>query len=423
MATFPIERDDQRAILVANVLMIAVPVIAVLLRLLSRRIAKRALNISDYLMVAAVVCFADPFSSPLALCVSASLSSLSITGVVRCGLGYDHMANIMKSYGPEPITLLLKLLIGLQFTWVISLSLCKISILLLYRKLFPTPLIHWASLTTSALIVAWAIATIMAGCLICQPISKNWDLFMTGGHCGDQVLSFTVTGVINHITDVMVLVLPLPNLYKLQVPIQQRIVLVGVFSLGFLTCAVSAVRIHYLSSMDYTDLTFSMKYPNIFSGLEPSAAITLACIPLLRPLFRWSGGYSPTGTALDPKSSSSSSSKNSGSSHTKKAVSGSNPLKRPKNKNKNKKNDDEDEYGSSQVRLRPDNVKHTVSATSHPRHGGGGGSDGGSSLAAESFIENEEENKTEDGGRQRNENHHPDRPVITVRQQWDVTKQ
>lgn len=56
MATFPIKRDDQRAILAANILMIAVPVVAVSLRLLSRRIAKRAFDISDYLMVAAVVC-------------------------------------------------------------------------------------------------------------------------------------------------------------------------------------------------------------------------------------------------------------------------------------------------------------------------------------------------------------------------------
>lgn len=57
---------------------------------------------------------------------------------------------------------------------------------------------------------------------------------MTDGYCGDQVLSFTITGVINLITDVMVLVLPLRNLYKLQVPTRQRVVLVGVFSLGFL---------------------------------------------------------------------------------------------------------------------------------------------------------------------------------------------
>ncbi|KAK8033663.1 hypothetical protein PG991_003061 [Apiospora marii] len=403
MATFPIERDDQRAILAANVLMIAVPVVAVSLRLLSRRIAKRAFDISDYLMVAAVG-------------VSASLSSISITGVLHCGLGYDHMMNIIKDYGPGPITLLLKLLIGLQFTWVISLSLCKISILILYRRLFPTPLIHWASLATSALIASWAIATIVAGCLICQPISKNWDLNMTGGHCGDQVLSFTVTGVINLITDVMVLVLPLRHLYKLQVPTQQRVVLVGVFSLGFLTCAVSAVRIHYLKSMDYTDLTFSMKYPNIFSGLEPSAAITLACIPLLRPLFRWTGGYSSTGTALhhEPKSSSTKHSENS--HRTKDGVSDNVALERFDTHN----NGGED--GSSQRRLRPEDVRHTAMATGHPRHGG---SDGGSSLVAESLVEEEdgEEKGEEDGVQRRSGNHRLDRPGIMVRQQWDVTKQ
>ncbi|KAK7926763.1 hypothetical protein PG985_003761 [Apiospora marii] len=379
MATFPIERDDQRAILAANVLMIAVPVVAVSLRLLSRRIAKRAFDISDYLMVAAVVCkLCPPFL------VDALLAS------------HDEIKD--------------------QFTWVISLSLCKISILILYRRLFPTPLIHWASLATSALIASWAIATIVAGCLICQPISKNWDLNMTGGHCGDQVLSFTVTGVINLITDVMVLVLPLRHLYKLQVPTQQRVVLVGVFSLGFLTCAVSAVRIHYLKSMDYTDLTFSMKYPNIFSGLEPSAAITLACIPLLRPLFRWTGGYSSTGTALhhEPKSSSTKHSENS--HRTKDGVSDNVALERFDTHN----NGGED--GSSQRRLRPEDVRHTAMATGHPRHGG---SDGGSSLVAESLVEEEdgEEKGEEDGVQRRSGNHRLDRPGIMVRQQWDVTKQ
>ncbi|KAK8128809.1 hypothetical protein PG984_009917 [Apiospora sp. TS-2023a] len=391
MATFTIERDDQRTILAANILMIAVPVVAVSLRLLSRRIAKRACDISDYLMVAAV-------------CVSASLSSISITAVLHSGVGYDHMMNIIKDYGPEPITLLLK------FTWVISLSLCKISILILYRKLFPTPLIHWASVATSSLIASWAIATIVAGCLICRPISKNWDLTMTDGYCGDQVLSFTVTGAINLITDVMVLVLPLRNLYKLQVPTQQRVVLVGVFSLGFLTCAVSAVRIHYLKSMDYTDLTFSMKYPNIFSGLEPSAAITLACIPLLRPLFRWTGGYSPTGTALNnPKSSSS---KSSGNSRIKGGAPDDVALERFDTNNNND--------GSSQRRLRPEAVGHTAMATGHPRHGG---SDGGSSMTAESLVQDGEGEEKGEDGVQRHGSRHLDRAGITVRQQWDVTKQ
>lgn len=36
--------------------------------------------------------------------------------------------------------------------------------------------------------------------------------------------------------------------------------------------------------MDFTDITYSVTLAVIFSGLEPSMAVTLACIPLFRPL-------------------------------------------------------------------------------------------------------------------------------------------
>lgn len=50
--------------------------------------------------------------------------------------------------------------------------------------------------------------------------------------------------------------------------------------------------------MDYSDITFTMPNANIFSGMEPGVAITLACIPLLRPLLTAvkGGHYSATGT-------------------------------------------------------------------------------------------------------------------------------
>lgn len=47
--------------------------------------------------------------------------------------------------------------------------------------------------------------------------------------------------------------------------------------------------------MDFDDITFSIPPANIFSGLEPSVAVTLACIPLYRPLLR-RGKYSSNGT-------------------------------------------------------------------------------------------------------------------------------
>lgn len=51
------------------------------------------------------------------------------------------------------------------------------------------------------------------------------------------------------------------------------------------TCVVSGFRISVLSTMNYADITYTIPLANIFSGLEPSVAVTLACIPMLRPLF------------------------------------------------------------------------------------------------------------------------------------------
>jgi hypothetical protein len=44
--------------------------------------------------------------------------------------------------------------------------------------------------------------------------------------------------------------------------------------------------------MDFADITYSIPLANIFSGLEPSLAVILACVPLLRPLLGRAGGDS-----------------------------------------------------------------------------------------------------------------------------------
>ena len=105
--------------------------------------------------------------------------------------------------------------------------------LLLYTKVFAVPTVKYAAWGTMGLITAWAVGTVLAGLLICQPIAMNWTQ-VPGGKCGDQVLSFTITGIVNLITDVAVLALPMPYLYKLQLPLYKKIVLISVFSVGFL---------------------------------------------------------------------------------------------------------------------------------------------------------------------------------------------
>ncbi|KAJ4368707.1 hypothetical protein N0V86_009616 [Didymella sp. IMI 355093] len=162
------------------------------------------------------------------------LQSVSITGVFQAGIGYGHVEDIVLQYGLGPITKLSQLIIPLQFLWVLSLSCTKLSILCLYLQIFPFRWIAWTSYATMFVIVAWTIATILAGCLICRPFAFNWDKTIPDGSCGDQVISFTVTGAINLVTDVVVLLLPMQPLYNLQMATYKKVVFVSVFGLGIL---------------------------------------------------------------------------------------------------------------------------------------------------------------------------------------------
>ncbi|KAL2157935.1 hypothetical protein VTH06DRAFT_4990 [Thermothelomyces fergusii] len=267
---FPIEKPAQRAVVGVGIAFGSLAVIACVLRALARRIAHRRLDSSDWCIFAACL-------------VTVTYQAINVASVLLCGVGY-HFSEILQKYGMEPITLFLKLLLVIQILWALSLSLSKISILILYTKIFSVPAFIWAARITTVVIVMWALTTSIMGLTICQPFAFNWDPTIPGGHCGNQVLSYKITGVLNLLTDLVVLLLPMPYLYGLNLALYKKLVLMVTFAVGLFTCIVSVVRIIALSSIDYSDITFNVPESLIFSALEPSLAVTLACVPLLRPL-------------------------------------------------------------------------------------------------------------------------------------------
>lgn len=85
----------------------------------------------------------------------------------------------------------------------------------------------------AGLIIAWALATTLSGFLICRPFAKNWQPTLPGT-CGNQVLSYTITGAFNLVTDVIVMSLPIPYLGGLQLRLYKKMVLLATFGLGIL---------------------------------------------------------------------------------------------------------------------------------------------------------------------------------------------
>ena len=64
-----------------------------------------------------------------------------------------------------------------------------------------------------------------------MPIDSNW----TPGkphYCINTALGATIIAAFNVLTDFMILILPMPLLYKLQQPTKQKLQIMGMFLLG-----------------------------------------------------------------------------------------------------------------------------------------------------------------------------------------------
>ncbi|KAK2015247.1 integral membrane protein [Colletotrichum eremochloae] len=279
---FPLERQAQVSVVAVSIAFIIIPTMMVALRLIARRIANRVMDGSDWCIIAACV-----FSN--------ALQAVSIVSVVQCGVGLSN-ADVVPKYGFGPIIKFLKVLVVQQILWAVSLSLCKIAILLLYSKIFATRAMVMAARIMAGFTAVWTVITVLIAFFICRPLSDNWLLDLKNRNCGNQPAADGTMGVLNMITDIAVLVMPISHLWKLRLETYKKVALIVTFSLGVFTCIVSALRLYYLANLEYYDVILNIPNALIFSALEPGVGITLACIPFLRPLLGRSK-YSPKGTA------------------------------------------------------------------------------------------------------------------------------
>ncbi len=84
------------------------------------------------------------------------------------------------------------------------------------------------------LVLGWGILAGTVTWAFCVPIAYNWDLTIPGGRCANRDLGYLVVGIVDAITDGLILILPLPVIWKLQIPLANRIGLGLIFSIGIM---------------------------------------------------------------------------------------------------------------------------------------------------------------------------------------------
>ena len=111
------------------------------------------------------------------------------------------------------------------------LAITKLSVLVLFYRIFAKPLFRFFVWILGAIVILWWIGAFFADALICIPVQHNWDPEVPG-HCGNKNLLAIITPIPWIVTDLVIVLMPLPMVWHLHLPRLQRVGLGILFLLG-----------------------------------------------------------------------------------------------------------------------------------------------------------------------------------------------
>ncbi|KAF2820544.1 hypothetical protein CC86DRAFT_304707 [Ophiobolus disseminans] len=88
----------------------------------------------------------------------------------------------------------------------------------------------------------WTAAQIV-GFTECDPFNLYWQVIPAPGKCVQAQVQLVVLGVLNIVTDIMLLALPLPTLISLQTPWRTKLRLFTICALGLFIIAITIIRL------------------------------------------------------------------------------------------------------------------------------------------------------------------------------------
>ncbi|OAA59570.1 hypothetical protein SPI_05768 [Niveomyces insectorum RCEF 264] len=234
----------------------------VLLRFYTRHYLSRAVGADDWMMLVSLI-----------LAIVDGTTMLLMT---TRGLGH-HMwtvsADAVKTYN-------MYFYLSIVFYYS-CLGTVKTAILLQYLRVFAVKM-RKITLVALVLIGLWSTALVLVSVFACRPIRGFWD-HTVPATCVPDLPQWYVNAAGNIATDVIIFTLPIPVLWRLNLPRTQRLSLIAIFGLGFFTCTISVIRITFLNLNG--DDTYANVAAACWSIAELCCAIVCSSLPTLRPVF------------------------------------------------------------------------------------------------------------------------------------------
>ncbi|KAH8703474.1 hypothetical protein BGW36DRAFT_423036 [Talaromyces proteolyticus] len=227
------QTSRQESLVVVSIIMIVIPCLAVALRIWSIIIDKKyRMGLDDICIIVALPFVCGTVATTIAL-------------VYDGGLGM-HKADV------EPTKLLAnqKIFLAASILDDISLTLPKLSAVFFYNRIFQRThtAFYYSFWILGSIIVSWLVATLVVNLTVCTPPSKAWDPTVDG-HCRDWFPSSLGPAIMSAVIDLAILLWPMPFLFQLRLSKKKRLLLVGVFAIGYCVLIVSLGRVIALAKI------------------------------------------------------------------------------------------------------------------------------------------------------------------------------
>ncbi|KAH8674315.1 hypothetical protein BX600DRAFT_433899 [Xylariales sp. PMI_506] len=221
---------------------------------------------------------ADDFTVVAALMFALASSGIMIAS---CYYGYGLHFSTLNTYQRIGA---LKYFYLCQITYKTCINLTKTSILLLYLRIFGgVRWFRWLCMVLALIVAMYCIASVTATIFQCTPVPRAFNKAIPGT-CINNGKFWYANAAFSITTDIIILIIPMPLVYALQIPRAQKVALVAVFTLGVFVVITSCLRITTINIQATTnDQTYDIA-STMWTIIEMNVAIICACLPQIRPL-------------------------------------------------------------------------------------------------------------------------------------------
>ncbi|KAI0890386.1 uncharacterized protein GGS22DRAFT_150763 [Annulohypoxylon maeteangense] len=277
-------------IISAGVILSLLDIISVLLRVWTRKKQRQRLLADDWLMIPASL-------------LTTIIGGCLVYGVSQEAFGYPTKIDQNLTGNPLEISSeQLSTAFKIEFLVIcmipLTLGCTKASFLLFYRRIFSIDqtvdrFLIWFIVLVSLWTVGFLFTTVFECGL------DFWVLWGTNSsaknitsHCVNTQYMSLIFGVTDFITDVVIIGIPIPLIWRLSLSVSKKIAIISVFLLGGVTIGASLARLLVITRDVHADVTYNPYEDQIlviteylyWGMIECSIGVFAACLPTLRYL-------------------------------------------------------------------------------------------------------------------------------------------